>query len=128
MKASSPEVVKTARTHASILAGLCERAQEIREAGPGSFSRLRPSLSLNLTLLPPNNMGDGRDDERTDAVGEEEKKARGASKDERGESEGDRSPESGPMGTDHGPAPGGPMGTEDKHEEEAGSRVGEEDD
>ena len=60
--------------------------------------------------------------------GEEEKKVRGALKDERGESEEDRSPESGPMGTDHVPAPGGPMGTEDKTEEQAESRVGEEED
>ncbi len=32
------------------------------------------------------------------------------------------------MGTDHEPGRPGPMGTEDKHEEEAESRVGEEDD
>ena len=56
----------------------------------------------------------------------EEEKVRGASKAERGESEENRSPGSGPMGTDHDSAPGGPMGTEDKTEEEAGSRVGEE--
>ncbi len=61
-------------------------------------------------------------------MGEGEKKVRRASEHERGKSEEDRSPESGPMGTDHEPAPVGPMGTEDKHEEEAESRVGEEDD
>ncbi len=61
-------------------------------------------------------------------MGEEEKKVRRTSRDERGESEEDRSPESGPMGTDHEPGRPGPMGTEDKHEEEAESRVGEEDD
>ena len=59
-------------------------------------------------------------------MGEEEKKVRGASRDERREGEEAKSPESGPMGTDHESAPGGPMGTEDKHEEEAESRVGEE--
>ncbi len=32
------------------------------------------------------------------------------------------------MGTDHEPGRSGPMGTEDKHEEEAESRVEEEDD
>ena len=63
---------------------------------------------------------------RKEAMGEEEKKVRGASRDERGEDKEAKSPESGPMGTDHEPAPGGPMGTEDKHEEEAESRVGEE--
>jgi hypothetical protein len=86
-------------------------------------------LSRSLTLpARRKSMGGERDDGRTDAVGEEEKKDRGASEHERRESEEDRSPESGPMGTDHEPAPGGPMGTEDKHEEEAESRVGEEDD
>ncbi len=59
---------------------------------------------------------------------EGEKEGRGVSEHERRESGEDRSPESGPMGTDHEPAPVGPMGTEDKHEEEAESRVGEEDD
>ena len=68
------------------------------------------------------------DDGRTDAVGEEEKKAREASKDERRESEEAESPESGPMGTDRESGRAGPMGTEDKHEEEAGSKVGEEED
>ncbi|MDP9478467.1 MAG: hypothetical protein M3R38_22765 [Actinomycetota bacterium] len=59
---------------------------------------------------------------------EGEKEGRGVSEHERRESGEDRSPESGPMGTDHEPAPVGPMGIEDKHEEEAESRVGEEDD
>ncbi len=59
-------------------------------------------------------------------MGEEEKKVRRASEHERRETEGAESPESGPMGTDHEPGPPGPMGTEDKHEEEAGSKVGEE--
>jgi hypothetical protein len=90
-------------------------------------SSCRPSLLRSLTLpARRKSMGDKRHDGRTDAVGEEEKKVRRASKPERRESEGDKSPESGPMGTDHEPAPGGPMGTEDKHEEEAESRVGEE--
>ncbi len=62
------------------------------------------------------------------ALGEEEKKVRGTPNHERRQGEGDKSPESGPMGTDHEPGPPGPMGTEDKHEEEAESRVGEEDD
>ncbi len=73
-------------------------------------------------------MLDERHDGRTDAVGEEEKKDRGASKPERREAEGAESPESGPMGTDHEPGRPGPMGTEDKKEDEAESRVGEEDD
>jgi hypothetical protein len=82
-----------------------------------------------LILHPRNkSIDDKRDEERTDAMGEEEKKVRGASRDERGEDKEAKSPESGPMGTDHEPAPGGPMGTKDKHEEEAESRVGEEDD
>jgi hypothetical protein len=71
-------------------------------------------------------MSDERDDGRADTVSEEEKRVRRASEHERRESEEAKSPESGPMGTDHEPAPGGPMGTEDKHEEEAESRVGEE--
>ncbi len=84
-------------------------------------------MSRSLTLPARHkSMGDERDDGRADTVSEEEKKARRASEHERGEGEEDRSPESGPMGTDHEPAPGGPMGTEDKHEEEAESRVGEE--
>ncbi len=61
-------------------------------------------------------------------VGEEEKKGRGVAEGERRENEGAKSPESGPMGTDHEPDPGGPMGTEDKKEDEAESRVGEEED
>ncbi len=85
-------------------------------------------LPRSLTLpARRRSMGGERDDGRKDAVGEEEKKVRRASKPERRETEGAKSPESGPMGTDHEPAPGGPMGTEDKHEEEAESRVGEED-
>lgn len=47
---------------------------------------------------------------------------------ERRESEGAESPESGPLEVDHESRPAGPMGTEDKHEKEAGSEVGEEDD
>ncbi len=61
-------------------------------------------------------------------MGEEEKKSRGAPKDERREDEEAKSPESGPMGTDHEHGHSGPLGTEDKHEEEAESRVGEEED
>ncbi len=86
-------------------------------------------MPWSLTLPPiRRSMFDERHDGRKDAMSEEEKKDRGASEHERRETEGTESPESGPMGTDHEPAPGGPMGTEDKHEEEAGSRVGEEDD
>ena len=61
-------------------------------------------------------------------MGEEEKKAREASKDERRESEETESPKSGPMGTAHESGRAGPMGSEDKHEEEAGSKMGEEED
>ena len=61
-------------------------------------------------------------------MSEEEKKVRGASEGERREGEGAKSPESGPLGTDHEPGHSGPMGTEEKTEEEAESRVGEEDD
>ncbi len=86
-------------------------------------------MSRGLTLPPSRkSMFDERHDGRKDAVGEEERKDRGASKPERRETEGAESPESGPMGTDHEPGRPGPMGTEDKHEEEAESRVGEEED
>ncbi len=70
-------------------------------------------------------MFDERHDGRTDALGEEERKDRGASKPERRETEGAESHETGPMGSEHEPEPPGAMGTEDKHEEEAeGERGG----
>ncbi len=62
-------------------------------------------------------MFDERHDGRTDALGEEERKNRGASKPERRETEGAESQETGPMGSEHEPEPPGAMGTEDKHEE-----------
>ena len=66
--------------------------------------------------------------EGQEGAGEGEEDVRGASEHERTGGEEAGSPESGPMGTDHRPGRAGPMGTEEKIEEEAESRVGEEED